>query len=198
MATTIQIDNGGASNSAVVPSVNEMIAASVSEPERGGATTLDDLHIKIVGEQRDVGADIQITEPGKRRAPGRPRNAETPAEKTPAKRKAELVSDVARLESELAAERARHDAGSLSELSKSIELASYLLFGIVAETRGPHWAMPEAEAKQIGEAGSVAFAPYAAQMAQKLPWAVFVGVLGKAVYTRVQIDKQLVGRLGEA
>jgi hypothetical protein len=196
----MDVNNSGASEvtGAVAPSVTDMIFASVAAPESNGErTTLDDLHLSFESEPAAPGLNadtLVLDEPRKR---GRPRSSTTaaPAKPAPAKKKAELAEEVARLESELQAERARRNDGHLTELAQSIEMASYLLFGMAAEARGPHWAMPEPEAKQLGQAGAVALAPYADKMAKQLPWAVFIGVFAKAIYSRVQIDKALVAQL---
>lgn len=189
MGTTVIIDgnnNNGAQVSAVaVPSVSDMIGASVTAPESSGSTTLDDLHIEITN-----GDDIVTTQSAPKKR-GRPAGSGK-AEKVAAKTKADLVADNARLQSALDASLARQDTQRLGELSKSIELASYLLFGIAATKRGPHWQMGETEAKNIGEAGANASAPYVASLSQQLPIIVFVGVLANSVYDRVREDKKLL------
>lgn len=202
MSDEISTDDNGRGNAPVVPSVTEMISASIGAPSNESETALDDLHIRITGAGTvdDYNAPrIEVRDPNAPRPRGRPRKDGTTgqiSERVPAKKKSDLAADVARLESALAAEIARNNTDKVSELAKSIELACFLGFGTAAEMRNaPWWGMTEKEASEIGNAGAQALAPYAAQLATQLPWAVFVGVLGKAIYTRVQIDRRMIAQI---
>lgn len=188
-------DSGSGGDAPVVPSVADLITASIREPQsRDTDTALDDLHIRFVGETSETLADMPDIRIEEKRPRGRPRKTDAPIapERVPAKRKSDLAADVVRLESALAAEQSRNDASKISELSKSIEMACYLAFGYASETRGKHWEIGEKEAHEIGDAGAHALAPYATQIAGQLPWILFAGVVGKAVYSRVQIDRQIL------
>jgi hypothetical protein len=195
-SSALELSANGADGGAVVasaPSVDEMISSSVSHSDSSSSetTALDELHITISGAGIDDPAPPgQKADIPKKR--GRPaKGAALAAPAAPKKKKDELAADLERVTAELAAERARNDDSKIRELASSIELACYLGFGSLSESRGPHWAMGEQEAHDIGAAGAVALAPYAQQVSAQLPWAVFAGVVGKAIYSRVQIDRKL-------
>ncbi len=182
-----------------VPSVDAMISEAVSSSNgaHGNATALDDLQIRLVGDGVPNGNDtVRIEDQPRRR--GRPRGSAPTEPRPAARKKAELQSDLEKAQSELAAERARNDQSKIAELAKSIELASYLIFGVAAQSRGPHWGITKPEAEDIGKTGAVALAPYATQLTQHLPWAVFAGTIGKVIYSRVQKDRELLETYGPA
>lgn len=180
-------------------SIDDMVNASTASGTRhDGETSLDDYSIKITGVNASAEPDddeIVIEETAPRRR-GRPAGSTT--KKEPAKRKSEVVADNERLQAELAALRSRTDTDKISELAKSIEMATYLAFGWAGEIRGPHWGIQESEAKDIGASGAVAMAPHADWINEKLPWFVFAGTLGKALFDRVKEDRRLVKLYGEA
>jgi hypothetical protein len=194
---TLVIDlNSGADNGAAIPSVAEMISDSVATPEgNSGGTSLDDLHLEF----SDARKPPTETVPPKEGAPNAPRRGRpvsgAPKERAIPKRKAEIVSELESVRAELAAERARHDTGSIQQLATSIEMASHLCFGFAAQMRGPHWAINQEEAKSIGDSGAVALAPYADKIATQLPWMVFCATIAKVAYSRVLIDHTLAERL---
>lgn len=200
-----QADNNGAEVGAVVPSITDMISASVgtgnSEP-----TTLDDFAIRIDGlDTTPAGAAPAPSSDAPRRGRGRPRkdgSSAAPAmtttaiaAPTKARKKSELAAELERVQSELAAERARRDENKIAELTKLVEMASYMGFGMAAAKRGPHWALTPEEAAQIGSSGAVVLAPYADMASKYMPGATFAAVLGHAIWTRVQIDEQRVAAL---
>lgn len=178
------------------PSLDEMIdAASVEPAGRDSATALDDLELKISGQRVASPPDASDTHTASAsEAPrrGRPKGSRN----TGTRRKAEIIAELESVRGELETLRARANGSSLADLAASIELASFLAFGAVAEVRGPHWAITEPDAKALGRSWSVALAPHAEQLARNLPWCVAIGELGKIVYSRVREDRRLVALYG--
>jgi hypothetical protein len=202
MAQRNEADSNGADPGAVVPSISDMISASVGTPE-SGPTTLDDFAVRIEGlDGGESGGAAQapalvLGEPAKR-GRGRPRKDGTspqPGTAPKTTRKAELAAELERVTAELEAERARNDGEKIAELSKLVTMAATMGFGAAAAQRGPHWALKPSEAQAIGETGAVVLAPYADKAQKHMPWLMFATVLGNALWQRFEIDGQMVAQL---
>ena len=105
--------------------------------------------------------------------------------------KAELALRVEELERDNARLLAVADTGAVDRLSTSFQVLAKLLFSLPAASRGPHWPLTEAEAKNIGDASAHAAAPYAEQIEKELPWIAPVIAIGTAFGSRLMQDAEI-------
>lgn len=220
MATATDEPLAGDSAGERVPSIGALIAGSSGPVENArGITALDDLRADVQDREREdalIDSSPAATPPRrKHRKKGtttRPRDARRRARErgelapdsapnvagsiAPAYvKKAEIAAQLETAQSELAALRARSAPDRLAELGRSLEMLAIVGYGIVAETRGPHWALTPDEAHRIGESSAVALAPYAETLNQNLPWLAAVTTLAAVTFKRVQIDREHVRTL---